>query len=149
MSRDDAAGEQQWLLGDMLRRARGAPGQPGFISQREAARRAGISEGRWRQIEAGYRYIGGQRVKETTTATRIVLMARAVGIDEQEAVQAAGLDPAEIAIIDASEAESERIRLVNLAHDGTLSAAELADINRMVDAYLRRNRETPPPVDAK
>ena len=140
--------DEPWPLGAMLRRARGTPGQPGFVSQREAARRAGISEGRWRQIEAGHRFVGGQRVRETTTATRIAKMARAVGIDEREAVAAAGLDPREIDIIDASEAETERIRLVNVAHDRALGAAELADINAMVSAYLRRNRQSPPD-DAK
>ena len=75
-------------------------------------------------------------------------MARAVGIDEREAVAAAGLDPQEIDIIDASEADTERIRLVNVAHDRALGAAELADINAMVSAYLRRNRQSPPD-DAK
>jgi transcriptional regulator with XRE-family HTH domain len=135
--------DEPWPLGDMLRRARGNPGRPGFISQREAARRAGISEGRWRQIEAGHRFVGGQRVRETTSASRVARMARAVGIDEHAAVVAAGLDPQEIEIIDASEAETERIRLVNVAHDRALTTAELADINVMVSAYLRRNRQSP------
>jgi hypothetical protein len=120
--------DEPWPLGDMLRRARGNPGQPGFVSQREAARRAGISEGRWRQIEAGHRWVGGQRVRETTTASRVARMARAVGIDERTAVGVAGLDPQEIEIIDASEAETERIRLVNVAHDHWITSALTADL---------------------
>lgn len=50
------------------------------LSAREAARRAGISEGRWRQIVKG----------QSTTDRTIVAMALAVGLDPGEALATAG-----------------------------------------------------------
>lgn len=68
------------------------------MSAREAARRAGISEGRYRQIEAGYQSVGGgQRFAVNVPAGTAIAVARAVGLDPAEAVRLAGHDPEEYA----------------------------------------------------
>lgn len=64
-------------LGDLLERARKELG----ISGREAARRAGISDGRWRQVIRG----------ESVPARTVVAMALAVEVDPAAALNAAGL----------------------------------------------------------
>ena len=64
------------------------------ISGREAARRASISEGRWRQVVLGYQSAGGQRIPVKPTLRTLVAMAVAVDVDPWEVVQVAGLEPA-------------------------------------------------------
>lgn len=74
-------------LGEMLEQAREARG----LSKREAARRANISEGRWRQIVAGYQRAGGVEVPANPRAETVINMANAVGVDVRKALDAAGL----------------------------------------------------------
>ena len=51
------------------------------LSIREAARRAGISENRWRQVEAGYQTVRkGVKVPANATAATLASMARVVGL---------------------------------------------------------------------
>jgi transcriptional regulator with XRE-family HTH domain len=75
-------------LGDVLERAREALG----LSKREAARQAGISEGRWRQVVSGYQRQGDVMVPVNPRRATVVGMARAVGVPEDEALRAAGLE---------------------------------------------------------
>ncbi|GAB7041185.1 MULTISPECIES: helix-turn-helix domain-containing protein [Catenuloplanes] len=68
------------------------------LSAREAARRAGISEGRWRQVVTGRQSVGGgQTIEISTKPATVAAMARAVGLDPRPVVEAAGFayDPAE------------------------------------------------------
>lgn len=74
--------------GYLLDRARVALG----ISQREAARRAKISEGRWRQVVTGVQRQGGVSVPVNPKAATVAAMARAVEADVAAVLEAAGLD---------------------------------------------------------
>lgn len=73
--------------GDLLDRARIALG----ISQREAARRADISEGRWRQVVTGVQRQGGVSIPVNPKPSTLVAMARAVEADVDAVFDAAGL----------------------------------------------------------
>ncbi|MFC3453978.1 helix-turn-helix domain-containing protein [Amycolatopsis speibonae] len=75
-------------LGSLLREGRKAAG----LSIRAAARSAGFSEGRWRQLEAGYEVRSGVQVPVNTTASTVVQAAGAVAVDADEALHAAGIE---------------------------------------------------------
>jgi hypothetical protein len=78
----------EWPLGAFLRDARGQ------MSVRGAARRAGISEARWRQVEAGAQKVaGGIEVPVHPRAETVTAMARVVGADVTRALELAGFDP--------------------------------------------------------
>lgn len=66
----------------------------GVMSKREAARRAGIAEARWRQIVRGVQRINGVDVPVSTKATTLARMAQAVGADVGVVLRTAGFDPA-------------------------------------------------------
>jgi len=51
------------------------------LSKRQAARRAGISEGTWRQLERGPTYEGGMLYINQTRPENLFAAARAVGVD--------------------------------------------------------------------
>ena len=85
----EPASRDDWPLGPALKRARGT------MAIREAARRAGISEGRWRQLEVGYQSNGQYRIPISTTAKTVVAAANAVDLDVGAALSAAGFDPRE------------------------------------------------------
>lgn len=74
--------------GQLLEAARGS------MSKREAARRAGISEGRWRQIVTGVQRMGkGNVIPTTTKPETLTAMARAVRADVAAVLTAAGFEP--------------------------------------------------------
>ncbi|WP_233646741.1 helix-turn-helix domain-containing protein [Streptomyces sp. BSE6.1] len=77
------------LIKEALRRAR--------LSGRTAARRAGISDARWRQIINGYQSIGGQRiaVKRAPDET-IARMAHAAGVTPDELRQTGRTEAADL-----------------------------------------------------
>lgn len=75
-------------LGELIEHARGS------LSKREAARRAGISEGRWRQIVTGQQKAGGGIVVPANPRRETVIaMAEAVGVDVDKALRRAGMEP--------------------------------------------------------
>lgn len=77
-----------WPLGEYLREQRGK------MSIREAARRADISESRWRQVEAGYqRMAGGVEVPVHPRAETVAAMCRAISADVAQGLQLAGHNP--------------------------------------------------------
>ncbi|GEM_PF-2436263 len=51
------------------------------LSKRQAARRAGISEGTWRQLERGPTFEGGSVYVNQTRPENLYAAARAVGVD--------------------------------------------------------------------
>lgn len=64
----------------------------GSLSKRQAAARAGISEGRWRQIVTGIQRAGpGLTIPVNPRAETLVAMANAVGADPADVLDAAGL----------------------------------------------------------
>jgi len=102
----DAAPEQRpegKLIADAL--ARLVP----KLSQREAARRAGLSETRWRQIVQGYQRLqDGVRAPVVAPAETLARMAMAVGVAEKE-LDEAGRDDAGRALAGMSARMSEPV----------------------------------------
>lgn len=77
-----------WPLGTFMREQRGK------MSIREAARRADISESRWRQVEAGYqRMAGGIDVPVHPRAETVAAMCRAISADVVRGLELAGHNP--------------------------------------------------------
>ncbi|MFJ8143284.1 helix-turn-helix domain-containing protein [Streptomyces sp. NPDC096013] len=68
------------LIKEALRRAR--------LSGREAARRAGLSETRWRQIVNGYQDVGGVRIPVNAPDETLVRMAQVVSVSSDQLRQA-------------------------------------------------------------
>lgn len=74
-----------WPLGVYLRDQRGK------MSIREAARRADISESRWRQVEAGVqRMAGGIEVPVHPRPETVVAMCKAISADPRRGLELAG-----------------------------------------------------------
>lgn len=73
-------------LGRLLEQARNRLG----ISKREAARRARISDTRWRQVVRGYEIVGARRVSALAGPLTITRMAIAVDMHPADALHAAG-----------------------------------------------------------
>lgn len=95
------------LLQEALKRKR--------ISVREAAGRASISEGRWRQIVLGYQAASrGQRVEVIAPASTLAKMAWAVNVTPDELVAAGRSDAAEALreMGDADERDDAIIRVM-------------------------------------
>lgn len=84
---NQTAPSPEWPLGPMLREGRGA------LSMRQAAERAGFSEGTWRNVERGVSRAGGVIVPSRPTAATVAAAARAVGVSVRAALTAAGHDP--------------------------------------------------------
>lgn len=63
------------------------------LSKREAARIAGISEGRWRQVVTGIQKAGAVNVPVNPRRNTVTAMATAVRVDQAQALKAAGLEP--------------------------------------------------------
>lgn len=84
-----------WPLGPALEQARIRSG----ISGRAAAKRAGISSGRWYQLVSGVQKIKGQEIPISTTASTVVAVAKAVDLDINEALKLAGFDRRDVDIV--------------------------------------------------
>lgn len=69
------------------------------LSKRKAAERAGISESRWRQIEAGIQYKNGVAEPAATSAETLVKMARAVQTDPVPLLEAVGFPPTAVDLV--------------------------------------------------
>jgi hypothetical protein len=99
------------LITDSLRRAQ--------LSAREAARRAGISEGRWRQITGGYQVVSaGVYAPVRGPADTLARMAAVVGVTSAELRKAGRADAARA--LDAAPAEAA-------AEDGVLQRVREMD----------------------
>lgn len=67
------------------------------MTQREAARRAGISDARWRQLVTGYQSVGqGHYAPVTARAETLARMAGAVGVTPEQLVEVDREDAAAI-----------------------------------------------------
>lgn len=110
--------------GELLDRARVALG----LSQRQAARRAGISEGRWRQIVTGVQRQGGVSIPVNPKASTLAAMARSVEADVHEVLDAAGLPPIDTEDAPPSPNETEAGEDLRAAHEAMLERiAKLED----------------------
>lgn len=105
------------------------------ISQREAARRANISDTRWRQIVSGYQSIGGSKVSFRSPADTVARMARVVDL-QPEQLEAVGREDVATALraIVAKEREEESAPFV----DGSVSRVD--ERWHMLEALLRQAR---------
>jgi hypothetical protein len=74
-------------LGDLLEKARSEVLR---ISVREAARRARLSDTRWHQVVTGVQRKAGGLVPVNPTDRTVIGMANAVGVDPNDALEAAG-----------------------------------------------------------
>jgi hypothetical protein len=82
------AGASTWPLGEYLREQRGK------MSIREAARRADISESRWRQVELGYQQMAGNiKVPVQPRAETLAAMCRAIAADVRQGLELGGFNP--------------------------------------------------------
>lgn len=77
--------------GQLIARKRLAPPK---MSVTEAARRAGISDTRWSQLEKGYRMNRGRPEEEWAPADTLALMARVAGVTPAELEEAGRADAA-------------------------------------------------------
>lgn len=78
--------------GELIRSARKSAG----LSIREAARRAGFSEGRWRQIESGYQSVQkGVFIPSPGPANTVARMARVVDLTPEALDEKGRADAAE------------------------------------------------------
>ena len=79
--------EKRWaLIGSYLRIGR----ERAHLSKRAAARRAGISEGLWRHLEAGVKQLHGVAVLPNPRSENLVAAAQAVGQDPRVIFRAIG-----------------------------------------------------------
>jgi hypothetical protein len=86
--RRKTSSQNTWPLGEYLRDQRGK------MAIREAARRADISESRWRQVEAGYQQMAGDiRVPVHPRAETVAAMCRAIAADIRRGLELAGHNP--------------------------------------------------------
>jgi hypothetical protein len=91
-TRRTSQADNPWPLGPFVRSQRGR------MSIREAARRANISESRWRQVEAGVQKLaGGIEVPVHPRAETVAGMCEAVSADVRTGLELAGHDPEEYA----------------------------------------------------
>lgn len=127
-----------WPLGRYLREQRGK------MAIREAARRADISESRWRQVEAGFqRMAGGIEVPVHPRPETVAAMCKAISADPRRGLELAGHDPKQYAWLleeDGTERLTEADRadwFAGLPRDER--EAILSELQRVhVDAEVRR-----------
>lgn len=82
--------QRPWPLGPRLLKLR----ETAKLSIRDASTAAGFSTATWAALEKGYKSPGGGvRVDYTPRAENVVAAARVVGMDAQEALRLAGMDP--------------------------------------------------------
>lgn len=118
----------QWKVGQLMQRARETAG----YSKRQAAEKAGISEGRWRQLEDGWEVSRGVRQPVRTTPKTMAQIAHAMGIDESKLLRAAGFRPDQAAVADVVR-EQRSIDVSDLTVD------EIAQVRSYI-SFLKRER---------
>lgn len=113
----------------VARKARG-------LNVRQAAAEAGISEGRWRQLEAGYSlHGGGVRIPARPKTATVLAVSRVVGLDSRRAFKLAGLPVPEDLL-----AEMEHQRQDSVGPDGHDAEEEI--LFRLPPGLTPRQRET-------
>jgi len=82
------SGEERWArLGATLGAARQALG----LSKREAARRADLSDGAWRHLEAGQKLVYGKIVLPNPRPENLISATRAVGLRPEKLFHIVGM----------------------------------------------------------
>jgi hypothetical protein len=108
------------------------------LSARAAAERAGISEGRWRQVASGYESRGGTYTRVHGPASTVAKMAAAVGVTADQLTTAGRPDAAEVLRYQADTAETTMDNLIAIVDNLTED-----DAVRLLAAIGRRLRGRP------
>ncbi|MEU3013407.1 helix-turn-helix domain-containing protein [Nocardia asteroides] len=128
MTEADDTDYPQWAAGALIQAAREDAG----YSKRQAARKSGISEGRWRQLEDGWEVTRGAKIPVRTTPETIVQIAHAMAIDAEQLLKAAGIDPGAAPVVDVVYAQ----RTIDVSD---LTVDEIDKVRSYVD-FVRRER---------
>lgn len=107
------------------------------ISQREAARRSGISETRWRQLVSGYQVVSREKVPVRSPDDTLARMARAVGVTAEQ-LEEAGRGGA-AAVLRDTEAEAAAAPAGD-ADAGAGPGSRVDERWQLVQAVLRQAR---------
>jgi transcriptional regulator with XRE-family HTH domain len=117
------------------------------LSAREAARRAGISEGRWRQIASGYQVVSaGVYAPVRGPAQTLARMAAVVGVTPAQLRQAGRPDAAKALAAAPAEADVvhemlQRVREMNSDQARELLATIAFELSQRVQADPASTRE--------
>lgn len=109
------------------------------ISQREAARRAGISDTLWRVLEDGFKSVDGRRVLPNPRADTLLAVLKAVGEDPNPVFEALGHD---LPPTSAEDLTNDRI----LQKLKALTERDRVLIERLLDSMLDLHVQPPPPL---
>lgn len=103
------------------------------MSREEAAKRAGISAGAWRNVETGIQHVAGLGSRKyQTTANTVARMATVVKLDPMEIVAAAGLDTQDVYLDPLVDPEQPDVRVIVVR--GNPSTEEvLAQVRRALE----------------
>lgn len=116
-------------VAELLRQGREAAG----LSKKKAAELSGMSEGRWRQLEKGVEMKAGVEHPATTSARTLVKMARAIGIEAETLLEAAGFS-GDVPDIEAQVNESVSQRKL------TAESIDVSDLSpeerRLVEVFI-------------
>ncbi|NJP44551.1 hypothetical protein [Actinacidiphila epipremni] len=108
------------------------------ISQREAARRARLSEARWRQLVSGFQLVQRAKVPVRSPDKTLARMARAVGVTAEQLVDA-GREDAAAALLEVEAEEAEVERAAAAMQDGA-GQSRVDERWQLVEAVLRQAR---------
>lgn len=114
------------------------------VSARKAAERAGISEGRWRQITKGYQATAGGRIPVPGPVETLARMARVVGVSPEQMAAAGRQDVADVL-------SSSLLRRVEIDEQGSIWMAARAGEVETLRQWLADgdiSSGTPPPTSA-
>lgn len=119
------------------------------LSQREAARRSGMSETRWRQLVSGYQVVSRSKVPVRSPDETLARMARAVGVTAEQ-LEEAGRGGAAAVLRDAETGPAAAAGARGAGGGaGTAPASRVDERWPLVHAVLRQARlGLTPPEDA-
>lgn len=111
------------------------------ISQREAARRARMSEARWRQLVSGYQLVQRTHVAVRSPGKTLARMARAVGVTAEQ-LSGAGREDAARALreVEQEEAAEAAAELAAAEALGDAGPSRVDERWHIVEAVLRQAR---------
>lgn len=111
------------------------------ISQREAARRARMSEARWRQLVSGYQLVQRTHVAVRSPDKTLARMARAVGVTAEQLAGAGREDAAQaLRGVEQEEAAEAAAELAAAEALGDTGPSRVDERWNLVEAVLRQAR---------
>ena len=110
MTQEKSLPEQQKKVGLRIKAARDGAG----LSMRAAARQAGISDSRWRQIEMGYQIVQGKEKPANPSPEMLATIATTVNLPVSDLLLMAGFDESDIPDKPATNAGSAMLDMSDL-----------------------------------